>query len=85
MLVRINRIDMTAEKNICYLNSNRLVPICLCFIITDLSKSYLNEIEKGKNIQRQRLFFSRKLDISYDMVSKLDNNPALLRNLKIRF
>ena len=48
--------------------------------ITDLSKSYLNEIEKGKKYPKtdKIILLSEKLDISYDhMVSlKLDNNLA---------
>jgi transcriptional regulator with XRE-family HTH domain len=47
--------------------------------ITDLSKSYLNEIEKEKSIPKQiKSFCFLKLEVSYDsMVSlKLDNNLA---------
>nr|WP_309758010.1 XRE family transcriptional regulator [Flavobacterium sp.] len=48
--------------------------------ITDLSKSYLNEIEKGKKYPKtdKIILLSEKLDVSYDsMVSlKLDNNLA---------
>lgn len=48
--------------------------------ITDLSKSYLNEIEKGKKYPKtdKIILLSEKLDIPYDnMVSlKLDNNLA---------
>lgn len=48
--------------------------------ITDLSKSYLNEIEKGKKYPKtdKIILLSDKLDVSYDnMVSlKLDNNLA---------
>lgn len=48
--------------------------------ITELSKSYLNEIEKGKKYPKtdKIILLSEKLDISYDnMVSlKLDNNLA---------
>jgi transcriptional regulator with XRE-family HTH domain len=43
--------------------------------ITELSKSYLNEIEKGKSIPRQIRFLAEKLEVSMTMVSlKLDNN-----------
>lgn len=48
--------------------------------ITDLSKSYLNEIEKGKKYPKtdKIILLSEKLEVSYDhMVSlKLDNNLA---------
>jgi predicted transcriptional regulator/DNA-binding XRE family transcriptional regulator len=48
--------------------------------ITQLSKSYLNEIEKGKKYPKtdKVILLSEKLDVSYDhMVSlKLDNNLA---------
>ena len=48
--------------------------------ITDLSKSYLNEIEKGKKYPKtdKIILLAEKLDVSYDhMVSlKLDNNLA---------
>lgn len=48
--------------------------------ITDLSKSYLNEIEKGKKYPKtdKIILLSEKLDVPYDnMVSlKLDNNLA---------
>jgi predicted transcriptional regulator len=48
--------------------------------ITELSKSYLNEIEKGKKYPKtdKIILLSEKLDVSYDhMVSlKLDNNLA---------
>ena len=48
--------------------------------ITNLSKSYLNEIEKGKKYPKtdKIMLFSEKLEVSYDsMVSlKLDNNLA---------
>lgn len=48
--------------------------------ITELSKSYLNEIEKGKKYPKtdKIVLLSEKLDVSYDhMVSlKLDNNLA---------
>lgn len=48
--------------------------------ITDLSKSYLNEIEKGKKYPKtdKIILLAQKLEISYDnMVSlKLDNNLA---------
>ncbi|SEA81949.1 hypothetical protein SAMN05443667_10994 [Flavobacterium gillisiae] len=48
--------------------------------ITDLSKSYLNEIEKGKKYPKtdKIILLAEKLEISYDnMVSlKLDNNLA---------
>ncbi|MBP7396996.1 MAG: helix-turn-helix domain-containing protein, partial [Flavobacterium sp.] len=48
--------------------------------ITDLSKSYLNEIEKGKKYPKtdKIILLAEKLEVSYDqMVSlKLDNNLA---------
>ena len=48
--------------------------------ITELSKSYLNEIEKGKKYPKtdKIILLAEKLDVSYDhMVSlKLDNNLA---------
>ena len=48
--------------------------------ITELSKSYLNEIEKGKKYPKTEkiILLAEKLDVTYDhMVSlKLDNNLA---------
>ena len=48
--------------------------------ITELSKSYLNEIEKGKKYPKtdKIILLAEKLEVSYDqMVSlKLDNNLA---------
>lgn len=48
--------------------------------ITDLSKSYLNEIEKGKKYPKtdKIILLSEKLEVSYDSIVslKLDNNLA---------
>jgi hypothetical protein len=51
--------------------------------ITDLSKSYLNEIEKAKNTKTDKIILlAEKLEF-HNMVSlKLDNNLALIEILK---
>jgi transcriptional regulator with XRE-family HTH domain len=53
-----------------------------------LSKSYLNEIEKGKKYPKtDKIILLREIEVSYDsMVSlKLDNNLAPIGNIEIRY